>query len=288
MLVYVATYPRCGSAILRDTLHLNWGHATANLYAAGSWPEPFTVLPSDIAGFTPYRYGDGPVRQMLASPCRDLLTPQMRRRLAGSKTRFFLKTHENPPTDPFEGEVAVQLVRHPAAAITSQWKLHGATHDECPPLRHFSEGADTGGRWDRYHRAWEESAMPLFRRRFEDVIGAPFDLVREMGEFLRLPQPASPRIMTAESAKARNPVRNPIRGADGWLEQISAGDLMRIWNRHKFVAREMGYGMMNVAGPFTPPPQKLSATPRAPSVVVQDPAGTAARQSSKEPMPVTC
>jgi hypothetical protein len=34
MLVYVATYPRCGSAILSDTIHLNWGYATASLYAA--------------------------------------------------------------------------------------------------------------------------------------------------------------------------------------------------------------------------------------------------------------
>lgn len=34
MLVYVATYPRYGSAILSDTIHLNWGYATASLYAA--------------------------------------------------------------------------------------------------------------------------------------------------------------------------------------------------------------------------------------------------------------
>lgn len=286
MLVYVATYPRCGSAILRDTIHLNWGHATSNLYAAGSWPEPFSILPSEIPGFTPYRYADGPVRQMLASPSRDLLTPQVRRRLAGSASRFFVKTHENPPSDPIEGEVAVQLARHPAAAITSQWKLHGATHEECPPLAHFSEGCDTGGRWDRYHRAWDEAGMPLFRRRFEDVLASPFELVREMGDFLRLPQPASPRIMTAESAKARNPLRNPIRGADGWLEQISAGDLMRIWNRHKISAREMGYGMMNVAGPFTPPPQHAPARQRTSGVAAHEVSVSATRPHVREAAPV--
>ncbi len=216
MLVYVATYPRYGSAILSDTIHLNWGYATASLYAARTWPEPFKILPSEIPGFTTYRYGDGPVRQMIASPCRELLTSRVRRRLAGSATRFFVKTHEAPPSDPIEGEVAVQLVRHPAAAITSQWRLDGATQDACP-LRHFSESCDTGGRWDRYHRAWEEAGMPLFRRWFEDLIDSPFDLVREMGEFLRLPQPASARVMTAESAKKRNPVRKPICGANGWI-----------------------------------------------------------------------
>ena len=216
MLVYVATYPRYGSAILSDTIHLNWGYATASLYAARTWPEPFKILPSEIPGFTTYRYGDGPVRQMIASPCRELLISRVRRRLAGSATRFLVKTHEAPPSDPIEGEVAVQLVRHPAAAITSQWRLDGATQDACP-LRHFSESCDTGGCWDRCHRAWEESGMPLFRRWFEDLIDSPFDLVREMGEFLRLPQPASARVMTAECAKKRNPVRKPICGANGWM-----------------------------------------------------------------------
>ncbi len=287
MLVYVATYPRCGSAVLRDTIHLNWGYATANLYAASTWPDEFTILPSDIIGFTPYRYRGGPVRQMLASPCRDLLTPQVRQRLAGSASRFFVKTHENPPSDPIDGEVAVQLVRHPAAAITSQWKLHGATHDECPPLAHFAEGCDTGGRWDRYHRAWEQSAMPLFRRRFEDVLKTPFDLVRELGDFLHLPQPESPRVMTAESARARNPMRNPIRGPDGWMDQISVADLQRIWSGHKMAAREMGYGMMGVSGPFTPP-QSMPAKPRAPVSILNETAGSEHGQSAKEIQLATC
>ena len=33
---------------------------------------------------------------------------------------------------------------------------------------------------------------------------------------------------------------------------------MRIWNLHKFAAREMGYGIMNARGPFTPPPEEIN------------------------------
>ena len=257
MLVYVATYPRCGSAILRETIRLNWQHATANLYTSASWPEEVVILPSARPEFTPYRYKDGPVRRMLASPCRRLLTHDLRQRLADSPDYFFFKTHEAPPTDPIDGEVAVQLVRHPAAAITSQWKLHGATHDDCPPLAHFAEGSDTGGRWDRYHLAWGAAGMPLFRRRFEDVVQSPLDLVSGLADFLKLPHPEHPTVMTAEEAKARNPVRNPSRGPDGWMEQVSVAQLVKLWNRHKMVAKEMGYGMMGVMTPFTQAPQLI-------------------------------
>lgn len=263
MLVYVATYPRSGSAILREAIRLNWHRATANFYANATWPEEITLLPSTTPEFTSYRYNDGPVRQMLASPGRRLLTRNMRERLADSPEHFFIKTHEPPPADPIEGEVAIQLVRHPAAAIISQWKLHAATHDECPPLPHFWEGSDTGGRWDRYHLAWGAAGMPLFRRRFEDFLQAPMDLVPALADFLKLPHPERPVMMTAEEAKARNPIRNPIRGADGWMAQISVAELVQLWNRHKMVAKEMGYGMMGIMSPFTPPPQLIYEKKRA-------------------------
>lgn len=267
MLVYVATYPRSGSAILRDTVLLNWHRATSNFYATATWPEEITLLPSTLPSASPeltsYRHKDGPVRQMLASPGRRLLTRSMRERLADSPEHFFIKTHEPPPADPVEGEVAIQLVRHPAAAIISQWKLHAATHDACPPLPHFWEGSDTGGRWDRYHLAWGAAGMPLFRRRFEDFLHAPMDLVPALADFLKLPHPERPIMMTAEEAKARNPIRNPIRGADGWMAQISVAELVQLWNRHKMVAKEMGYGMMGVMSPFTPPPQLIYGKKRA-------------------------
>jgi len=130
-------------------------------------------------------------------------------------------------------------------------------------------------------------AHAAFRRRFEDVLASPFDLVRELGDFLRLPQPASPRIMAAEPVKARNLLRNPTRGADGWMEQISKADLIRIWNRHRFAAREMGYGMMNVAGPFTPPPQSAPVAPRVLATAAQEAGVSARRQNAAEAAPVT-
>ena len=34
MLVYIATYPRCGSALLRDLIFRNWLYLTANGYGA--------------------------------------------------------------------------------------------------------------------------------------------------------------------------------------------------------------------------------------------------------------
>lgn len=90
------------------------------------------------------------------------------------------------------------------------------------------------------------------------------------------------------SCACRNPVRNPIRGANGWMEQITAGDLMRIWKRHKFAAREMGYEIMNISGPFTPPPQKLPAIPRKQATVANDAAGSAPRQGAQGAVPLTC
>lgn len=256
MLVYVATYPRCGAALLRDTIALNWGYATANLYTSVQWPAELSIKSTSNPALISYQCEGQPSRMMLASPCRQTLTPELRAVLAADPELFFVKTHERPPADPIAGEIAVQLVRHPAGAISSQHRLHQKYHETTPCLAHFSEGSDTGGRWDQYHQAWGASELPLMRLRFEDVVVRPLDLVEALSDFLGLPMPEAPKGMSAQAAHERNPYRNPITGPNGWMEQITAGEALRIWNRHKLVAKLFGYHMHGIAAPFTSPERR--------------------------------
>ncbi len=253
MLAYLATYPRCGAALLRDTVALNWQYATANLYAFVQWPHKLNVEPTNHPSLISYQREGHPRRRMLVSPCRDALTPELRGMLAADDDLYLVKTHEPPPADPIDGEIAVQLVRHPAAAIVSQHRLHQMTHETSPPLAHFYEGCDTGGRWDKYHMEWANSPMPLMRMRFEDVITGRIDLVARLAAFLKLPTPDNPQVMSQKAAHERDPKRNPVHGVDGWFEHIRVGDLMRIWNIHKGAAEDMGYGMFGAVGSLTSP-----------------------------------
>lgn len=252
MLIYVATHPRCGAAVLRDTIAINWRHRVANFYTAGHWSKLPNLHATDDPAIISYQLGRDSRRRMLVSPCRDLLTRERRTRLACDSDLFFVKTHEFPPTDPIAGEIAVQLVRHPAAAIVSHARLYAHLHEQPRPLSHFSDGDSTGGRWDQYHQAWEASGIPLMRLRFEDVLQDTSDFVSKLSCFLSLPIPDQPRAMSAETAHKRNPVRNPVHGADGWVEQMTVGDLIRIWTVHGLAAEQMGYSMTGVSGPMPP------------------------------------
>lgn len=251
MLIYLATYPRSGHAILKDTLYANWRLITANGYDdAGVYGAANDVRESNDPDLFSYRGAESERRHLLRSPALPRLTSALRERLAADTEPFFVKTHELPPEGFFPGEGAIQIVRHPAAAIVSQWRLHRATNDASPPLAHFSEGSDTSGRWDRYHDAWMNSAIPLSRVRYEDVLDEPLSLVETIASFCGLISPDVPRFVSMEEAKSRNPIRNPGEGVDGWKDQITVGELIRIWNRHKGVAKTFGYYPFGISGPM--------------------------------------
>jgi hypothetical protein len=204
MLLYVATYPRCGSGVLRHLIGRNFGIGVDSRWDA----EP----------------GD-------------------RAALARGPDIHSAKTHLPPVADPLPGEKAIQLIRHPGPAIASHYQLHLRTKGFERPVARFIAGQRNTGDWSSYHRAWAASPMPLLRLRFEDVTADPVTAVGRIADFLGRPVPAAISAETLEEAHLRNPMRNPAAPPDAWRQTITGEDMRSLRAMHGGLAAEWGYSL---------------------------------------------
>lgn len=204
MLLYAATYPRCGSGVLRHLMARNFGFGT---------DSDWDARPGDRAA------------------------------LAAAPGLRSVKTHAPPPADPLPGERAIQLIRHPGAAIASHYRLHHRGEDRERPLKRFIAGQRKTSDWSSYHRAWAQTSMPVLRLRYEEVTADPAAAVRAMAMFLGLPEPQVIVSESLEEAHQRNPSRNPAAGPDAWRELFQGKDLQRLRDAHGALAAEWGYSL---------------------------------------------
>jgi hypothetical protein len=165
-----------------------------------------------------------------------------REALAASNAIHLVKTHQFPPATPLAGERAIQMIRHPAAATASQYRLFKATKPRERPLKRFIVGhIQSGLNWSSLYECWHETAMPFICFRYEDAYVAPFPIVAHIADFLGLPQPERPVAERPEEASARNPIRNPAAGPDGWRDVIDTRNHDRLIHAHAVTARRFGY-----------------------------------------------
>ena len=244
MLIYQATYPRCGAAFLRDLISINFGYLSANGYDSdATFPEKWDVAPHEgEPALLTYRSRANPEQRelLLRHGALDALTPQLRARLAADPHRLFVKTHGPPPDDPLPGEAAIQFVRHPGPAIVSYWRLEHR-RKESLKLDDFIAGDCMFGSWSEYHAVWQDAQMPVLRLRYEDVLADQIAAVNAIARFLGVPAPPKPRPMPLSAAIERNPSRNPGEGLDGWRRRTTAAQRQDIWRRHGALAYRFGY-----------------------------------------------
>jgi len=242
MLIYQATYPRCGAAFLRDLISINFGYLSGNGYESDhTFPEKWNVAPLEgEPDLQTYRRPGSDERQLLLRHgALKALTPELRQRLAADPRPLFVKTHELPPETPFPGEVALQFVRHPGPTIVSYWRLMNVKKPIA--LDDVIEGRTMFGSWTGYHDAWEQAPMPVMRLRYEDVLADQDAAINAIAGFLGLRAPARIRHMPMAAATSRNPSRNPGEGLDGWRRRTTAAQRQEIWRRHGSLAYRYGY-----------------------------------------------
>jgi hypothetical protein len=244
MLIYQATYPRCGAAFLRDLISINFGYISANGYpSADAFPEKWDVAAlegePDLQTYAS-RTTPGQRELLLRNDALKRLTPALREKVAAEPRRLFVKTHGLPPDDAFPGEAAIQFVRHPGPAIVSYWRLEHA-RKESLLLDDFIAGDAQFGSWSDYHLAWEQAPMPVLRLRYEDVLADQVAAIEAIARFLDVPAPANPRPMPLAAATERNPTRNPGEGLDGWRRRTTAAQRAMIWRKHGLLAYRYGY-----------------------------------------------
>ncbi|ANP46814.1 sulfotransferase domain-containing protein [Candidatus Viadribacter manganicus] len=244
MLIYQATFPRCGAAFLRDLISINFSYLSANGYdSTSTFPEKWDV--ADVEGepdLQTYasRTAPGQRELLLRHGALKRLTPELRQRLAADSHLLFVKTHDPPPEQAFPGEMAIQFVRHPAPAIVSYWRLEHL-RKESLLLDDFIVGDAMFGSWTDYHLAWERTAMPVLRLRYEDVIAGQGAAIKTIAKFLNIAAPPRPREMPLAAATERNPTRNPGEGFDGWRQRTTRAQRRALWNCHGLLAYRYGY-----------------------------------------------
>jgi hypothetical protein len=203
MLIYLATYPRSGSSVLRHLMKLNFGLDTDVMW---------DVEPGDRAA------------------------------LAASEIALCAKTHAPPLAQYLSGEFAIQLVRHPGRTLASHYRLHHLDPTKARPMKRFIAGQRQTGDWTNYHRAWANAPLPFLRLRYEDVTTDPRPGVQKIADLLGLPMPDQVAGDPPEAAQARNPTRNPIAAPDSWRDLFSVKDMMRLKEAHGELAARFGYG----------------------------------------------
>jgi hypothetical protein len=244
MIVYVATYPRSGSGLLRQVI--GWcfdqrcsGSHTGGYKKALPTDDPDVVIAKE-------RQPGMPPQFMIRPEAAENPAPELRQRLAARRELFFVKTHFPPPDEHFEGERAIQMIRHPAAAMHSYGVVfkHAVAAGADPPSQ--------AGDWSAYHSAWRETSMPIERVRYEDNFPEPWDAISAIERLIGRP-PVWTTFETPDQARERNPERNPIFGPDHWRTALPVEVADDIWSRHKAEASRYGYDRVGVAGPMTKP-----------------------------------
>lgn len=220
---------------------MSFRHVCANSYSEAAYSDKVRCFEFSDTEIVPYFTYNRDRKVTIKSPCLNTLTPELRAELGALPEVVFVKTHELPPAEPVAGECAIQLVRHPAAALLSEMKLANAMKpDRQRELNYFVDGLSNFGSWSDYHNAWGATSMPLLREHFERAVDDPQAFILKLAEFTKL-QPVALTSVSAQDANARNPVRNPTKGKSGWQADISCADLAHIWERHGETAKAFNY-----------------------------------------------
>lgn len=237
MLVYVATWPRCGNALTRNLLLLNFRILTANGYPSDA-PKSKRLKPEYFGDFVRYyQVGYPPYIGLQNNALQRLKdNPQLRRDCAALSEIFFVKTHELPPEDPIEGEAYICMTRHPVRAVASFKKLR-TSYD----LSSILAGSYAGGRYDDWHEAWDACDMPNVTVRYEDVVGDPGVLIRPVSTLIDRPVPDFIRKMPLAVSKEMNPDRNPGLFLNGWRKVLTELEAARVWAELGETASRYGY-----------------------------------------------
>lgn len=271
MIVYIASYPRSGNSWVQQLITWQFRRLTTSVYPTklpDSWgirvvPEApgldvRALLWNEWTALYDSRQPDcerKPTHRFIMPGCMPLLTTKNRQRLAGEKEIFFIKTHELPFSEYFEGERVIQVVRNPGAACWSYYhtllladamerSALGVQDGDYKTLTDVVRGDVKFGSWTNYHRAWEETAA---------VLGGLYLLVSFEGlgehqtECCRIiEQFSGARLLlrehlSFEQIHAMSHTGKPSGQALGWERHYFKHQLDLLWELHGEIMERFGY-----------------------------------------------
>jgi len=288
MIVYIATYPRSGNSLLQHMIRRNFRHLTSQIKAGvKSIPVALKMMRQQTQGFdlvhaakplpdwtedvlwherlAAYRFEGEPWRRVILPGPIETLTEEFRQALARESNFFFLKTHNLPFERYFEGEFAIQSVRHPGAVHWSYFRhqndfiiprrLGESLFDQKPPtLDNVILGETNFGSWSAYQNAWRKAGERLGPRflsfAFETLTADQLATLERIAALLGLPMTGR-EVVSFEAFRQRFPGKD-LRGAsDGYEQYYSERQLDLLWSTHGATALTYAYA----------PPDKTLACP---------------------------
>ena len=181
--------------------------------------------------------------------CKNVLTPKNRRLLAADRnSHIFLKTHELPFKEYFEGEYAIQPIRHPGAVLWSLFNLRKANRNQTTiSLEKVIRGKVGSGSWSNYHQLWTQ-AVPLLdgrliRIRFEDLLSDPLGVCEQISATIGLGYNPANKMPSFEKLHQKHPHHFRAGKATGWEEHYTDDQLQLLEKLHGSTMQQLGYEM---------------------------------------------
>ncbi len=277
MIIYTASYPRCGNSLTRDIIHTHLQYPTSSVYkrtprypvnfayatnwrarrralglhmlrkpgllwGAGILAEPHIALYDQTV--PPYAKD----QRYLMRGCEAWLTPENRARLAAEDTVFFVKTHALPFAHYFPGETVLQPVRHPGPVFRSYQNLWRDRNDgQGYPLTFFIQGEAEFGSWSDYHQAWAQAAQSLgaryLRLRFESMLAERAAIAAQIATLSGLPLAESPDTSAFDGRSQANPRMYGFGGNTDWESAYTPDELALLESLHMPMMQRLGYAM---------------------------------------------
>lgn len=268
MIVYIASYPRCGNSLTRDIIHTYFQRPTANIYPhevpyprrlkyAENW-HVGDAIPAEIKtrrwwlvwnpwtavydlNIPPYTKS----HRYLIHGSQKTLTRINRLRFSQEKTIFFLKTHERPFRYYFPGEYVIQIVRHPGPVLRSYHNLLRKTEGFNKTVDDFIEGRVGYGSWSDYHRVWGDAERRLGRRylrlRFEEASADNLSAARAIHNLIGLPYDSNATTRNFEGLHQQNPQMFGFGSNQAWQSFYTPEQLTRLYQVHGDQMTALGY-----------------------------------------------
>lgn len=279
MLVYVASYPRSGNKMTREIIETFFETPTTEVYNnynskpfakenfcfTTNWrlPTDNSVLPlwwhqlqrkiflSNLSlwialydlNVPPYTKN---CRYLLPGFLKGL-TPKNRQILASEESIFFVKTHENPYSEYFDGEYLIQLVRHPGLVLFSYNKYvkNYSKKDKDANLERVIRGEVKFGSWSKWHESWEKIIPSLkdrfLRLRYEDVRIDKPGTCEKIKALTGLDYNLNNQETSLEELRKRNPKLFGFGKVDGWEEYYTPGEIDLLWDLHGVTMQKLCY-----------------------------------------------
>ncbi len=280
MIIYIASYPRSGNSWIQLLMYRHFRRLVSSVYDVGGYPPPHLnshqieiqseapnhrslkvllrpklwkkdlIWNKSIALYREPRWKFRlikPIYRFIMPGCLEFLTEENRKRLAEEEDIFLLKTHELPYPKYFEGELVIQPIRNPGAAIWSYYNLIESTRkpgEDHTSLDDVIEGKLLFGSWSDYHKRWTATASELGDRylaiSFEWLTDNEDECCCKIEKFTGIKY-WKRRFLTFKEVQQMNPISKREGKAFGWESNYSNEQLHLLCDCHGEMMKELNY-----------------------------------------------